>query len=67
MTKIEQIMEGLKVIQSYGGEDADAQHDEIFAGGGTAKPSEMADSDVGRMEACDWRWDEENESWAIFT
>lgn len=63
------VLRGLEILQSYkpDGEtwNCDAQHDELFAQG--PEPSALGGDDAKELEKLGFRWDNQVESWAVFT
>jgi hypothetical protein len=61
-TKAQRIAEGLALIAAYPSAACDAQHDVLYAGA-----DELTDADATSLKALGWHYDDEVESWAIFT
>ena len=52
---------GLQIFAKYGDHDVDARHDEIFAGG------QVEDEEPDLLEKLGWRWQADEDCWAIYT
>lgn len=65
MNKGDEILEGLKILRKYGELEIAAQHDVLYAG--TTEPLGMSKQDVDAIESCGWHFDDEFDSWSIFT
>ncbi len=69
MAKLSTVIEGLKILQKYEGDDdlcaVRAEHDVIYAGGpaGNAFTAE----DLVELEELGWHWDADVDSWRRFT
>jgi hypothetical protein len=65
MTKIQEICQGLKIIEQYKADDCpEFQHDVMYAGLGVYES--MLDEDKKKMEELSWNYDEENDCWQHF-
>ena len=65
MAKARAIVEGLNIMLKHGEVECDAQHDIFCAGPGIN--GELTDEEKKKLEELGWHWDEEADSWAIFT
>lgn len=65
MAGIHDVIEGLKILETYGAESVDAQHDVIYTGPGSDK--NVSKEDAKKLKNLGWRFDAQAESWARFT
>jgi len=65
MATVDEIIEGLQIMKKYGTVETAAEHDVFYAG--PPSGTKMSAEDEKRLEALSWSWEEEFESWAIFT
>lgn len=67
MANINSILAGLGIIKKYEGDKTYlfAQHDEIQVG--SIHPKNLTDSEARIMDEAGWIWQEEQQSWLIFT
>lgn len=64
MARAKNTRDGLDILLKHGPEgNCDAQHDVLYGPGEQELPAE----DVAALEALGWFWDDEVESWAVFT
>lgn len=61
------LAEGLRILNGYADADGECQpgHDEMYFAG--PPPHEMKFDDVSRLTRLNFRWDEHEECWAVFT
>lgn len=64
LTTVEKIMKGLEILNKYPDCSIAAGHEEIFAGPSNA--DQITVDDQHALEALDWHFDEEFESWSKF-
>lgn len=65
MATIDEVIEGLKILKTYGAGSIDAQHDIIYAG--PDEDSKMSKEDVKKLKELGWHYDKEFSCWARFT
>ena len=66
MATCQQLIEGLTILEKYGGDDdCAAEHDIIYAGSTPA--DKMSKEDAKRLDELGWHWDDEFDCWARFT
>lgn len=66
MTKSEEIIEGLTLLADAGGNgNCDAQHDVFYADG--PAPAKCGPGLLAELTRLGWHWEDDVESWAIFT
>ena len=63
--KLRDIRIGLEVFERLGGLNAGAQHEVLYAG--PKDGVDVPDEDRAVLEAAGWFWDDDADSWAIFT
>ena len=56
---------GLEIFERHGGKNTSAEHDELFAG--PADGEALSPEELETLKAAGWFFDEDNESWKIFT
>jgi len=62
---MEDIITGLSILLKYGETAVGAEHDIIYAGHDCRKA--LSDEDKATMEKAGWFWNEESDSYSIFT
>lgn len=65
MSKLESVLEGLKIFHKYGGTDVSPRHDEIYAGPSEEFKDRMSAEDINMLHSLGW--DEDPDGWFIFT
>jgi hypothetical protein len=57
----------LQILNEYADSEGECQpgHDQLFFSG--PPPEQMKDVDVSRLTKLNFRWDEHEECWAVFT
>ena len=66
MATIRNVIEGLQIIEKYGSQEIDAQHDVIYAGPDKGEKKILSE-DAAKLEELGWFFDEEFDCYAIFT
>lgn len=63
-SRLEEVLEGLKIFRNYGGTDISAEHDEIYCG---PKNDNIQISDVDKQTLKELGWFVSDVGWMIFT
>lgn len=67
MNRIEEIIAGLQILNRYPKCDVSAEHDILYAGPSSYPDPKIDTDDKIALKKLGWHYDEEVESWAVFT
>jgi hypothetical protein len=65
MAAAKDLIDGLQILMKHGAINVEGQHDIIFAGPGI--DWELSKDEQAKLEELGWHFDEETDSWAMFT